>query len=153
MRANSAGSPNRKSISDCERFFSFLVFTSMMVFGAGVTSGVVRNGCNKRLGGRTRLRVRFRDAKFKFKFIEGMSDACRSKFLSDVLQPCSIKSNLVGDGLADGVRGALEVAAVVEPVVPGGVVDCLGAGKHELRRPVGLDAAVSPFVQRSSRIG
>ena len=64
-----------------------------------------------------------------------------------------MNSNLVGDCLADGVGGALVVAAVVVPVVLGGVVDSLGAGEHELRRPVGLDAAVSPFVQRSSRIG
>ena len=69
---------------------------------------------------------------------------------------CSpVNSNLVGDCLADGVGGALVVAAVVVPVVLGGVVDSLGAGEHELRRPVGLmvDAAVSPFVQRSSGVG
>ena len=50
-----------------------------------------------------------------------------------------VQSNLVGDGLADGLRGALVIAAaVVVAVVPSGIVNRLGAGEHELRRPVGL---------------
>ena len=76
--------------------------------------------------------------------------------LSNVWQPLRI-SDLVGDGLADGLGGALVVAAaVVVAVVPGRVVDGLGAGEHELRRPVGLRewGGDSPFVQRfASRAG
>ena len=76
------------------------------------------------------FRVQFGD---RYGSIKELQD-CNSPIFLAIL----LKSDLVGDGLADGLGGTLEVSAVVVAVVPGRVVDGLGAGEHELRRPVGL---------------
>ena len=72
-----------KATSDCDRLFSFLVLKSMIVFGSGFTIGVVRNGCNKRLG---RIPCPYR------KYMKGCQMyTCKSLFISHFWQLCSIK--------------------------------------------------------------